>query len=141
MKMKYSVVLDTNVLLSAYQSKKGASHEVLRRLADDQFEIAVSVPLVLEYEEILNAKLDPNIFTSSDVEAIVNYICKIGKIAEIFYLWRPFLPDPEDDHILELAVSAGCSHIITYNKRDFKGTEQFGIQVIDAAEFLKLLKT
>ena len=141
MKMKYRVVLDTNVLLSAYQSKKGASHEVLRRLADDQFEIAVSVPLVLEYEEILNAKLDPNIFTSSDVEAIVNYICKIGKIAEIFYLWRPFLPDPEDDHILELAVSAGCSHIITYNKRDFKGTEQFGIQVIDAAEFLKLLKT
>lgn len=140
MREKYRVVLDTNVLLSAYQSKKGASHEVLRRLAEDEFEIALSVPLVLEYEEILNAKLDPNIFSSSYVEAIVNYICKIGKFAEIFYLWRPLLSDPEDDHILELAISAKCSHIITYNKKDFKGAEQFGIQVIDAAEFLNLLK-
>ena len=139
--MKIRVVLDTNVLLSGLQSKKGASYEVLRRLGQ-QFDIAISVPLVLEYEEILKEKL-PVLFSinNSDIDDIINYYCKIGISAEIFYLWRPFLPDPEDDHILELALAAGCSYIITYNKRDFRGVEErFGIEIIDAADFLKILK-
>lgn len=42
----------------------------------------------------------------------------------IFFLWRPFLRDPKDDMILELAVKAGCEFIITYNVRDFAGVEQ-----------------
>ena len=135
--MKIRVVLDTNVLLSGLQSKKGASYEVLRRLGQ-QFDIAISVPLVLEYEEILKEKL-PVLFSinNSDIDDIINYYCKIGISAEIFYLWRPFLPDPEDDHILELALAAGCSYIITYNKRDFRGVEErFGIKIVDAADFL-----
>ena len=74
-------------------------------------------------------------FTSSDIDNIINYYCKIGIRAEIFYLWRPFLPDPEDDHILELALAAGCDYIVTYNKKDF-----IGIEVVDAADFLKILR-
>ena len=137
--MKIRVVLDTNVLLSGLQSKKGASYEVLRRLGQ-QFDIAVSVPLVLEYEEILKEKLFPT-FTSSDIDDIINYYCKVGISAEIFYLWRPFLSDPEDDHILELALAAGCNYIVTYNKKDFRGVEErFGIEVVDAADFLKFLR-
>ena len=140
--MKIRVVLDTNVLLSGWQSHKGASHKVLRRLLDKRFEIAVSVPLVLEYEEILKEKLDSNIFTKENIDGIIDDLCKVGVTAQIFYLWRPFLPDPEDDHILELAVAAHCSYIVTYNKRDFRGVEErFGIEVIDAAEFLLILET
>ena len=139
--MKIRVVLDTNVLLSGWQSCRGASHQVLRQLLDARFEIAVSVPLILEYEEILKERLDSSIFTSEDIDGIIDDLCKVGVTAKIFYLWRPFLPDPEDDHILELAVAAHCSHIITYNKRDFRGVEEkFGIEVIDAAEFLMFLK-
>lgn len=39
----------------------------------------------------------------------------------VFYLWRPFLRDPRDDMALELAVTAGCDFIVTYNKHDYEG--------------------
>ncbi len=52
------------------------------------------------------------------------------------WLRRPFLPDPFDDHILEVAVAAKCDAIITYNKRDFRGVEKFNPQVLDARELL-----
>ena len=62
--------------------------------------------------------------------------CKIGLHQEIFFLWRPFLPDPTDDHVLEVAVAAGCDAIVTYNKRDFKGIEKFGLRILDPRELL-----
>lgn len=55
---------------------------------------------------------------------------------KIFFLWRPFLPDPHDDHVLEVAVAAGCHAISTYNKSDFRGVERFGLRILDPREFL-----
>jgi hypothetical protein len=52
----------------------------------------------------------------------------------IFFLWRPFLKDPKDDHVLELAVEAGCDYIITFNVRDFTGVEQFGLKTLGPIE-------
>ena len=46
---------------------------------------------------------------------------------KIFFLWRPFLPDPTDDHVLEVAVAAGCDAIVTYNKRDFRDIGKLGL--------------
>ena len=59
--------------------------------------------------------------------------------SEFVRLWRPFLKDPKDDMVLELAVSAGCDIIVTYNKDDFKGVEQFGVRVMTAQEFLRAI--
>ena len=39
--------------------------------------------------------------------------------------------------ILELAVAAQCEYIITYNRRDFRGAEQFGLAVLDPRTFLQ----
>jgi predicted nucleic acid-binding protein len=61
----------------------------------------------------------------------------VAKLHEIFFLWRPFLKDPKDDMILELAVKSGCDRIITYNIRDFAGVEQFGLQVLQPGSFLQ----
>jgi predicted nucleic acid-binding protein len=58
---------------------------------------------------------------------------------QIFFLWRPFLRDPKDDMVLELAVKAGCQSIITYNTRDFTGVEQFGLNLLKPSEFLRLI--
>ena len=61
----------------------------------------------------------------------------MANLHEIYFLWRPYLPDPQDDMVLELAVNAGCKYIVTYNKRDFRGAETFGIEVVTAKEFLE----
>jgi predicted nucleic acid-binding protein len=46
----FQIVIDTNVLVSALRSKRGASFRLLRLLGDSRFEINVSVPLVIEHE-------------------------------------------------------------------------------------------
>ena len=74
-----------------------------------------------------------------DIDSILNYLCKVATKHEIFYLWRPYLKDPKDDLILELAVESQSEFIITYNQKDFKGLGIFGIQVITPKDFLKLI--
>lgn len=63
-----------------------------------------------------------------------------GKQKEIFFLWRPLLPDPGDDMVLESAVAAGVQYIVTFNRRHFAGCEQFGVQVATPKEFLEQIE-
>jgi predicted nucleic acid-binding protein len=51
------------------------------------------------------------------------------------------LKDPGDDLVLEVAVAGGCQAVVTYNRRDFAGAEQFGIRVLTPAQFLAELET
>lgn len=134
MRKKNNIVIDTNVLVSALRSQRGASYKLLSLIDSDKFELNISVPLILEYEE--NAKKRTSLKAQA-IEDIIDYICEIGKERKTFYLWRPFLKDPKDDFILELAVESQSEYIITYNKKDFKGSEQFGIKILDPKEYLQ----
>jgi hypothetical protein len=64
--------------------------------------------------------------------------CAVGVPHEIFFLWQPFLRDPKDEMVLELAIKAGCESTITYNTRDFTDVEQFGLKLLKPSEFLCL---
>ncbi len=112
---------------------------MLRALEEEQFELAVSVPLVLEYESVLSAHLDRTIFSDEDIRDFVDYLCHVGRPTEIYYLWRPILRDPFDDHVLEVAVASESRYIVSYNKKDFKEAGTFGIEVLGPFEFLKKL--
>jgi len=67
----------------------------------------------------------------------IGYLCSIALRHRIHYLWRPVLPDPKDDMVLEVAVAGRCESIVTFNERDFRGTERFGIRVITPLAFLR----
>jgi len=134
---KYQIVIDTSVFVSALRSRRGASHKLLMLLGSTKFEVNVSVPLVLEYEDAAKRLLGEIPLTEHDVDDILNYICKVANRWKIFYLWRPFLTDPKDEMVLELAVTARCDAIVTYNKADFPGVEIFGLRVLTAKEFLQ----
>ena len=103
----------------------------------DLFEINFSVPLVLEYEDVAKRPdLVPNL-REQDIDDILDYLCSVAHRHTIFFLWRPFLKDPKDDMVLELAVEAQCDFIITFNQKDFVGSEQFGIVALTPQEFLR----
>ncbi len=138
MKPKYKIVIDTNVFISALISKLGVSYKLVRMIGKGEFDIFISVPLIFEYEDVAkrNNLVDLN---NEAVDDIINYICLIGIEAEIFYLWRPFLTDPKDDFVLELAFNSNADYIITYNKKDFRKVDQFGIKLLFPGEFLKLI--
>ena len=132
--------MDTNVIYAALRSKRGASYRLLSVLESDKFEINLSVPLVIEYEDVLKRKQDSLTFSESRIDQFLDYLCEVGNWHEVFFLWRPILNDPEDDMILELAIRSGCQYIVTYNKQDFQGVEKFGIQLATAKEFLHIIK-
>ena len=133
------MVLDTNVLVAALRSRRGASHRLLRLVGDPRFRINLSVPLLLEYEEVLKRPDAGHPLSAEEVDDVLNFLCAEASLREIFYLWRPVLPDPKDDFVLELAVESGCDYIVTFNTRDFAGAENFGVAAIKPREFLRQL--
>lgn len=134
---QYRVVIDTNALVAALISRRGASYKLLMLTNSGRFSIHVSVPLVLEYEEVAKRLLEDIPLTERDIDNILDYLCAVAKRQRIFYLWRPFLRDAEDDMVLELAVAANCDFIVTYNKKDFRGVERFGLRAVTSKEFLE----
>jgi putative PIN family toxin of toxin-antitoxin system len=131
------IVVDTNVYISALRSRSGASFKLLSMLGVNAFGISVSVPLVLEYEELAKRQARTLGLDTRTIDDILDYVCQVARRREIFFLWRPFLKDPKDDLVLELAVESESEFIITYNRRDFAGIEKFGIKVLTPKEFLQ----
>lgn len=132
------VVLDTCLVVAAWKSRNGASFALLEALADDAFEITLSVPLVVEYEAVLLRHIS-NGRKKSDVTDLIDYFCSIAKLQTIFYLWRPLLKDPKDDMVAELAVAAQADAIVTHNVGDFGPLNRFAVEVLAPAAFLKSL--
>lgn len=79
--------------------------------------------------------------TPEDARRFLRYLASQCHLQEIHFLWRPFLPDPDDDLVLELAFAAGCHHIVTHNVKDFHGSEQLGIAAVTPRDFLNLLRS
>ncbi|TXI45926.1 putative toxin-antitoxin system toxin component, PIN family [Methylophilus sp.] len=128
------IIIDTNVLVAAMKSRNGNSFKLLSMIDGSHWRMNISTPLVFEYESILKREIEAE--RAQDCESLIDYICLVGTAHQIFYLWRPMLKDPKDDHILELAVKSNAS-IITWNVRDFGLASQFGIKVFTPAELLQ----
>jgi putative PIN family toxin of toxin-antitoxin system len=133
------VVLDTNVLRAGLWSRDGASFRLLELVRGRRVEPALSVPLVLEYEMVLRRQAADLGLSASDINGVLDFLCEVGHHQRIHFLWRPTLRDPRDELVLELAVAAGCRQIVTFNRRDFAGSERLGVEAVTPAAFLRSL--
>ena len=140
------VILDTNVLVAALRSRNGASHMLISTLEQGGFDIAISVPLVVEYEDALLRQLGvapakrgaP--IKRGEITEMLDSLCAVARHQTIFFLWRPLLSDPKDDMVVEVAVAAACDAIITHNVSDFVGADRFGLRIMTPAQFLLHLR-
>ena len=135
----YQVVIDTNVLVAALLSNLGASHRLLRLVGDHRWQINLSVPVVLEYEQTLKRVCTGGALSGGDIDSVLHFLCANANLRPIFFLWRPLLPDPKDDFVLELAVESRADFVLTFNTRDFVGADRFGVRVISPREFLAII--
>lgn len=138
---KYSIIIDTNVVLAALRSRRGASFKLISMIDQQKYVHHLSVPLVLEYESIISRQLGSITLNGEDIDIFLDFLCTNGRKFDIHYLWRPYLKDPKDDFVLELAVTSESDFIITYNFSDFKGIDKFGLKAIAPKEFLKMLES
>ncbi len=79
--------------------------------------------------------------TENDALGSLRYLASQAHLQEVHFLWRPFLPDPNDDMILELAFAAGCRYIVTHNVKDFHGSEELSVAAITPGDFLQLVRS
>lgn len=135
----HQIVIDTNVFVTALRSQLGASYKLLTLIDHDIYTLNVSVPLVLEYEEVAKRMIGEIPLSEKEIDDILDFVIQNSNRWHIFYLWRPQLKDPSDDMVLELAVTANCQYILTYNINDFEGSEKFGIEAITPKAFLEMV--
>ena len=132
-------VIDTNVIVSAMRSTLGASHAVLMAIFQRRFVPTLSVPLLMEYEEVCKRPgLIPHL-SDAQIDAILDMICQRSHEQRIFFNWRPFLSDPDDDMLVELAIAAQAQIIVTSNLRDLEPAKALGIRVLELGQFLRIL--
>ena len=132
------VVLDTNVLVAAFRSSLGASYRLLQTLERRQWRPVISPALALEYEAVLKRDVGGLGLRLADIDEFAEYLYGRARLVQIYFRWRPMLPDPDDDRILEVAVRTG-SPIITFNVRDFRGSESLGIRTMTPNELLQVM--
>lgn len=136
------VVFDTSVLVAAMRSRQGASFALVDSIPATGFQLCLSVGLYVEWQSVLtrDENLAPN-RTAEDALRFLRYLASQAHLQEVHFLWRPFLPDPDDDMVLELAFAAGCHYIVTHNVKDFHGSEELGITAITPRDFLNLIRS
>ena len=139
MKQTLQIILDTNILVAAFRSKRGAANLLLDKLDDSRWQANVSTALSLEYEDVLKRPEMKDFNSESDVDIFLNGLCTIAEFNDIFYLWRLLAKDPNDAFILELAVRVNADFIITYNKKVFPAATDFDIQLATPKEFLRFV--
>ena len=136
------VVFDTSVLVAAARSRQGASFALVGSIPTPDFQICLSVGLFAEWQEVLTRQENlPPGRTVEDALGFLRYLASQAHLQEVYFLWRPFLPDADDDMLLELSFAAGCRHIVTHNIRDFRGSERLGVTAITPRDFLHLIRT
>jgi putative PIN family toxin of toxin-antitoxin system len=134
------LVLDTNVLVTAIRSRRGAAAEVVKLIRRREATMVATVALFIEYEAVLTRPehLAAAGITVAEAENILDMLASVAEPVEPHFLWRPRLRDADDDMVLEAAVNGQAEAIATFNARDFGGVaEEFGIEVLTPSEILK----
>lgn len=137
--MGMRAILDTNVVVAAFRSRRGASFALLTAAAQRRFGMLASTALFLEYEEVLKRaehRIESGL-TLEDVDRALRGLAAILEPVEIRFLWRPQTRDPNDEMVLEAAVNGRADRLVTFNVKDFAVAATLGVPVVTPQTFLK----
>ena len=124
-------------MVAALRSDAGASRRLLVAALERRFAPLVSVALLIEYEAVMTRPEHLAVagVSADEVGALLDAVALVAEPVRLAFLWRPMLPDADDDMVLEAAVNGGADAIVTMNRRDFvRVAESFGIQVLSPGE-------
>jgi putative PIN family toxin of toxin-antitoxin system len=136
------VVLDTSVLVAAVRSDRGASRVLLVGALEREYELVLSVPLMIEYEAVLTRPehLEAAGLSEDQAQSLLDAIALVGTPVRLAYLWRPVLDDVDDDMVLETAVNGQAHLLVTLNPADFGGADRFSVRVLSPSAAIELLE-
>lgn len=136
------VVVDTNVLVAAMLRGGRASRAVLRSCLLGHYQPLVGAALMAEYEDVLGraALFAKSRLNAAERDELLDAMLSRSRWVEVFYAWRPNLPDEGDNHLFELAVAGQAQVIISRNLRDLtRGELRFpGLQILPPEQCLEV---
>lgn len=115
-----ALVIDTNVFVGALLRRGGASRRILRACLAGDYQPLMGAALFAEYEDVLSreALWSGALVSARDREVVFDGFVKACRWVEVFFAWRPNLPDESDNHLVELAIAGNALAIVTRNIRD-----------------------
>jgi len=138
------LVLDTDVIVAALRSPRGASAALLRAIRQGRAQMLLTTPLLLEYEAVCfreEHRLAAGL-TTDDVEGFLDGLARLAERATVHFLWRPQLRDAGDGMVLEAAVNGRAQASVAFNHRDYgDAPSRFGISLLLPAEAYRRIET
>lgn len=137
------MVLDTDVIVAAMRSSTGVSRGLLVAVLRRQCVLLLSVPLAVEYEAVMTRPehLAASGLIAADVGDLLDALARVAEPIRLAFLWRPRLPDPDDDMVLETAINGRADRLVTFNQRHFASAgAEFGITICLPGAALRALE-
>jgi len=92
--MPRDIVLDTNVLVAAFRSTRGASYQLVRSIGLADWRLNVSVALALEYEDVLKREgMLPGI-SRPEIDDFLDYVFRTSHLVRFVLRRRPSFAKP-----------------------------------------------
>lgn len=135
------VVIDTNIIFQGLDSDKGASFKILELLYQQKISLALSYPVICEYEEVLSR---PHVserlkLSLRDIKDFLAYIAYIAFPFDPDFIMRPNLKDEKDNIFAELAFVSNADFLITNNIKDYTINSELNLdnfEIITPKDFI-----
>ena len=134
--MPIKVVFDTNILLSGI-GWYGKPYTCIELARNGVIEGVTCRELLDELSEKLDTKLE---FSAEQIIDTIADLTSFLSLVRISGNLHVIANDPADDKVLECAMIAGATHIITGDRRHLLPLKEYrGIRICSASELLTLL--
>ena len=131
-------VIDTNIFVMAF-SMRSVYHDVLLKLKNGDYELAVTNEILLEYEEIMTEK-----YGERGAQIFLALLDELPNVHFIrtFYRFNLIEKGPDDNKFIDAVFATNAKYLVSEDKHFaiLKHLEFPQIDVISIEEFLKILR-
>ena len=130
------VVLDTNVLVSAFTHHRGLSFQIWQKAIDRRFRLLLSPQIVTELAGVLRLKFS---WGNARILPEMKFLVKTAEIVVPKLTLQVVTEDDDDNRILECAVAGNAGLVVSadHHLRKLKSYE--GIGIVTPIDFRRIL--
>lgn len=132
----YSIVPDTNVMVSASLVSNGNPAFVIDSWRNGKIQIITSLKILDEFQRVMLE----NDFSMNEVEIAKAFFIWKGTVVEPKQKFDVIKEDPDDNKFLEAAVEGKADYIVSGDKDLLRLGNFAGIKIVSPAEMADILR-